>query len=190
MLSLRLRSVAPRAAQLLTPHAALLRTSAVRMADDGERKNIGSLMLTFTVPDKALYEGVPVEMAILPGGDGMFGVMPNHVPTIAELKPGVVSVQEESGGPLIKYFISGGFASSKQRCRATSAMPRAETAFGRRRAPERKGCRLSASSFASCAVAWAASSRCRPLSALALPRSIPRPPIHLCSHPPPLPRAQ
>ncbi|EOD38688.1 hypothetical protein EMIHUDRAFT_77818, partial [Emiliania huxleyi CCMP1516] len=51
------------------------------------------------------------EMVILPGGGGHFGVMPNHVPTIAELKPGVVSVQEAAGGPLTKYFVSGGFAS-------------------------------------------------------------------------------
>ena len=50
-------------------------------------------------------------MVILPGGDGMFGVMPNHVPTITEVKPGVVSVQETAGGPLTKYFVSGGFAS-------------------------------------------------------------------------------
>ena len=65
-------------------------------------------------------------MVILPGGDGMFGVMPNHVPTIAELMPGIVSVQEETGGPLVKYFISGGFAMSKlhaHRCTACQLMP-------------------------------------------------------------------
>lgn len=50
-------------------------------------------------------------MVILPGSDGFFGVLPNHVPTIAELKPGVVQVQETAGGPLAKYFVSGGFAS-------------------------------------------------------------------------------
>jgi F-type H+-transporting ATPase subunit delta len=36
--------------------------------------------------------------------------MPNHVPTIAQLKPGVVQVQEVQNGPLLKYFVSGGFA--------------------------------------------------------------------------------
>jgi len=50
-------------------------------------------------------------MVILPGVDGFFGVMPSYVPTVAELKPGVVAIQETSGGPLTKYFISGGFAS-------------------------------------------------------------------------------
>ena len=37
--------------------------------------------------------------------------MPNHVPTIAQLKPGVVQIQENQNGPLTKYFVSGGFAS-------------------------------------------------------------------------------
>jgi len=86
-----------------------LRTSAVARAEDGAG-GTGGLSLTFTVPSKSLYEEEPVEMVILPGGDGMYGVMPNHVPTIAELKPGVISVQESAGGPLTKYFVSGGFA--------------------------------------------------------------------------------
>ena len=71
----------------------------------------GGLTLNFTVPTKSIYKKAKVEMVILPGGDGMFGVMPNHVPTITEVKPGVVSVQETAGGPLTKYFVSGGFAS-------------------------------------------------------------------------------
>jgi len=85
-----------------------LRTTAVTRAEDGA--GAGGLSLTFTVPSKSLYDAEPVEMVILPGGDGMYGVMPNHVPTIAELKPGVISVQETAGGPLTKYFVSGGFA--------------------------------------------------------------------------------
>jgi len=50
-------------------------------------------------------------MVILPGVDGQFAIMQDHVPTIAELQPGVVSVQETADGALTKYFISGGFAS-------------------------------------------------------------------------------
>ena len=63
------------------------------------------------MPNKALYQDAKVEMVILPGGDGQFGVMPSHVPTITEVKPGVVSVQDAVGGPLTKYFVAGGFAS-------------------------------------------------------------------------------
>ena len=172
--ALRLRSAVPRAAQLLAPRAALLRTSAVRMADEGERKNVGSLVLNFTMPDKALYEGVPVEMALLPGGDGMFGVMPNHVPTIAELKPGVVSVQEEPNGALVKYFISGGFASSAQRCRPNPLRCRALL----RRLGFARACRPNRWPMPS-----ATTSRRAPFVALAFPQLPPLPWLlsHLCA---------
>ncbi|CAI0417675.1 unnamed protein product [Linum tenue] len=36
------------------------------------------------------------------------GVLPGHVPTIAELKPGVMTVHE--GTDVSKYFVSSGFA--------------------------------------------------------------------------------
>ena len=46
---------------------------------------------------------------IIPGADGMFGVLPGHVPTISELKPGVLEVTT-APGEITKYFISSGFA--------------------------------------------------------------------------------
>jgi len=46
---------------------------------------------------------------IIPGEDGMFGVLPGHVPTISELKPGVLEVTT-APGEIQKYFISSGFA--------------------------------------------------------------------------------
>ena len=107
----RLASMAPRALTAGAPVRALHATRA-RLAD--EDASAGGLTFTMTVPTKSLYEAAPVEMVILPGGDGMFGVMPSHVPTISELKPGTISVQETAGGELTKYFISGGFASGAQ----------------------------------------------------------------------------
>eukprot|EP00967_Tisochrysis_lutea_P090240 scaffold128971_cov31-Tisochrysis_lutea.AAC.3 len=95
------------------PVARAVHATRISLADDPKPAAApGSLSLTFTLPSACLYEAAPVEMVILPGVDGIFGVMPNHVPTIAELKPGVVSIQETAGGPLTKYFVSGGFASS------------------------------------------------------------------------------
>lgn len=47
-------------------------------------------------------------MVIVPAATGQMGVLPGHVATIAELKPGVLSVHE--GNDVTKYFISGGFA--------------------------------------------------------------------------------
>jgi hypothetical protein len=45
---------------------------------------------------------------IVPGADGMFGVLPGHVPIISELKPGVLEVTK-APGEIEKYFISSGF---------------------------------------------------------------------------------
>ena len=47
-------------------------------------------------------------MVIIPATSGQMGVLPGHVATIAELKPGVMSVHE--GSEVTKYFVSGGFA--------------------------------------------------------------------------------
>lgn len=47
-------------------------------------------------------------MVIIPASTGQMGVLPGHVATIAELKPGVLSVHE--GNDVTKYFVSSGFA--------------------------------------------------------------------------------
>lgn len=47
-------------------------------------------------------------MVIIPASTGQMGVLPGHVASIAELKPGVLSVHE--GNDVTKYFLSGGFA--------------------------------------------------------------------------------
>ena len=105
-----------------------LRTTGARFADEAPAKPAeGTMELTFTAPDGQLFDKALVEMVILPGGDGLFGVMPNYVPTIAELKPGIVSVQEASGGPLSKYFVSGGFASSARAPRLSPPRTRAHS---------------------------------------------------------------
>lgn len=45
---------------------------------------------------------------LLPGAEGYFGVKANHVPIIAQLKPGVIELHD--GTDVTKYFVSGGFA--------------------------------------------------------------------------------
>lgn len=47
-------------------------------------------------------------MVIVPATTGQMGVLPGHVATIAELKPGVLSVHD--GSEVAKYFVSSGFA--------------------------------------------------------------------------------
>ena len=46
----------------------------------------------------------------VPSFSGAFGILPNHVPTLAVLKPGVVTVYEEDGATN-KFFVSSGSVS-------------------------------------------------------------------------------
>ncbi|XP_048427929.1 uncharacterized protein LOC125471511 [Pyrus x bretschneideri] len=54
-----------------------------------------------------VYHG-QVDMVIIPASTGHMGVLLGHVATIAELKPGVMSVHE--GTDVTEHFFSGGFA--------------------------------------------------------------------------------
>ena len=47
---------------------------------------------------------------LLPALTGDFGVMPGHVPTIAQLRPGVVTVHKTLDKEIDRYFVSSGFA--------------------------------------------------------------------------------
>ena len=55
-------------------------------------------------------KGKEVKQVTLPGVDGGFGVLAGHVPTVAELGPGVTEIYEEADSKPQRYFISGGFA--------------------------------------------------------------------------------
>merc|ERR1712112_417623 len=48
-----------------------------------------------------------VKQVDVPSFSGAFGILPNHVPTLAVLKPGVVTVYEEDGAAK-KFFVSSG----------------------------------------------------------------------------------
>ena len=50
-----------------------------------------------------------VERVDIPSTAGDMGILSNHVPTIQQLRPGVVEVLAE-GGQVTKYFVSSGFA--------------------------------------------------------------------------------
>lgn len=50
-----------------------------------------------------------VEMIVLPGVEGEFAILKNHVPFISELKPGFITIYE--GNRIVKTFeVKGGFA--------------------------------------------------------------------------------
>ena len=66
-----------------------------------------------------------VEMVVIPGSEGDFGVLPGHAPLISEVRPGVIAIFE-GGQVQERIFVAGGFAEvTAERCTllAEQAMP-------------------------------------------------------------------
>lgn len=67
-----------------------------------------TLKLELVSPERLLLSE-QVEMVIVPGAEGVFGVLPLHAPTLSTLKPGFVEVYK--GGKVAEsFFVTGGFA--------------------------------------------------------------------------------
>lgn len=70
-------------------------------------------------PERLLFSA-EVDMVVVPGAEGDFGVLPSHSPVIASVRPGVIDIYE--GGIDAKFireriFVAGGFAEvSGSRC--------------------------------------------------------------------------
>ncbi len=69
-----------------------------------------------------------VDMIVVPGGDGDFGVLPGHAPLLSTVRPGTVEVYE-GDRVTMRIFVSGGFAEvADGRCAvlADEAVPASE----------------------------------------------------------------
>ncbi len=68
------------------------------------------------VSPERLLKSEPVEMVVVPGAEGDFGVLPGHSMLIATVRPGVIDIHE--GGQVREsIFVAGGFAEvSPERC--------------------------------------------------------------------------
>jgi F-type H+-transporting ATPase subunit epsilon len=67
-----------------------------------------TLTLELVDPER-LIASEAVEMVVLPGVEGDFGVLPHHAPLVSLLRPGVISLHE--GGKVARrIFVAGGFA--------------------------------------------------------------------------------
>ena len=80
--------------------------------------------LTFElVSPSELIASEEVDMVVVPGADGDFGVLAGHAPVLSNLRPGVVDIHND--GQVTKtLFVEGGFAeATAERCTllATSA---------------------------------------------------------------------
>ena len=65
------------------------------------------MSFTFAAPNGVHYKDADVKQIDVPSLAGSFGIMPNHVPSLAVLAPGVVTVYEENGASN-KFFVSSG----------------------------------------------------------------------------------
>jgi F-type H+-transporting ATPase subunit delta len=64
------------------------------------------MAFTFASPSAVFYKAANVKQVDVPSFSGSFGILPNHVPLLAVLRPGVVTVHEGEG--VKKYFVSSG----------------------------------------------------------------------------------
>jgi F-type H+-transporting ATPase subunit epsilon len=82
------------------------------------------------VSPERLLLSEPVEMVVVPGTEGDFGVLPGHAPFISTLRPGVITVYQNRQ-PKEAIFVAGGVAEvTPERCTvlAEEAVRIAETA--------------------------------------------------------------
>ncbi|KAJ2911103.1 delta subunit of the central stalk of mitochondrial F1F0 ATP synthase, atp16 [Coemansia aciculifera] len=68
----------------------------------------GRLVVNFALPHAVVLKGTEVNQVDLSAVSGDLGILADHVPTIEQLKPGVIDIIFDAGSA--KYFVSGGFA--------------------------------------------------------------------------------
>ncbi|ORY69839.1 ATP synthase [Pseudomassariella vexata] len=67
------------------------------------------IKLSLALPHQSIYKSQDVVQVNIPAESGEMGVLANHVPSIEQLKPGLVEIVEEAGSSK-QFFLSGGFA--------------------------------------------------------------------------------
>jgi F-type H+-transporting ATPase subunit epsilon len=85
-----------------------------------------TLHFELVAPEKLLVSK-PVAMVTVPGGEGVFGVLPGHAPMITTVKAGVIEIYGDNENTISDHiFVAGGFAEvTAERCTilAEEAMP-------------------------------------------------------------------
>src|SRR5262249_61675465 len=81
----------------------------------GSEQTADELQFELVSPERLLISQ-PVEMVVVPGVEGDFGVLPGHAPLVSTVRPGVIAVFE--GGKVVQsIFVAGGFAEvTGERC--------------------------------------------------------------------------
>ncbi|KIX01505.1 ATP synthase subunit delta, mitochondrial [Rhinocladiella mackenziei CBS 650.93] len=101
MSALRLSRAALRAGSAVTLKPIQRRGYADAVSD--------KIKLSLALPHQAIYTATDVVQVNIPAESGEMGILAQHVPSIEQLKPGLVEIIQESGGSK-QFFLSGGFA--------------------------------------------------------------------------------
>lgn len=89
-------------------HSSSLRSAEAAAAVGGE--SVTKVNLNLSTPGQSFYENTPVDLVVIPGLVGEYGVTAGHTPVIAQMKPGVIQVHHEREKQVEKFFTAGGFA--------------------------------------------------------------------------------
>jgi len=69
---------------------------------------MAKLTVEVVTPEKRILS-MQVDEAVVPGGDGLFGVRPGHTAFLSLMEPGVLTLVSENGTRRDRFFVSGGF---------------------------------------------------------------------------------
>ena len=77
-----------------------------------------TLQFELVAPERLIFSG-DVEMVVVPGAEGDFGVLPGHSLLLSTLRPGVIEIYENEK-PKDRYVVAEGFAEvTGERCHGT-----------------------------------------------------------------------
>src|SRR5437016_12244302 len=69
------------------------------------------------VTPERLIVSSEVEMVVVPGSEGNFGVLPGHAPLISTIRPGTIDIYEGRTTITERIFVAGGIAEvTPERC--------------------------------------------------------------------------
>ena len=83
-----------------------------------------TVQFELVAPEKLIFSD-DVELVVVPGSEGDFGVLPGHANLISTVRPGIIEIHE-NGQAKERYFVAGGYAEvTAERCTvlSTEAMP-------------------------------------------------------------------
>lgn len=81
----------------------------------------GKVEFELVSPERLLVSE-PVDMVVVPGAEGDFGVLPRHAPLISTVRPGVIRIYE-GNQVTSEIFVAGGFAEvTGSRCTVMAEM--------------------------------------------------------------------